>query len=95
MANFTLVLAGLFVPVGGILLAHFVLRREDRSVTALYRGPGGEPAPIGRWSRAGMSAWIVGSAVFYLAQPVGGVAPALVASIAVYLGLSSSRAAFG
>jgi len=88
MANFTLVLAGLFVPVGGILLAHFVLRRVNDSVDALYQGPGGAPAPIGSWSLAGMSAWLVGAAVFYLAQPIGGVAPALAASIAVYLGLS-------
>jgi len=88
MANFTLVLAGLFVPVGGILLAHFVLRRVNDSVDALYPGPGGAPAPIGSWSLAGMSAWLVGAAVFYLAQPIGGVAPALAASIAVYLGLS-------
>ena len=28
MANFTLILAGLFVPVGGLLLAHFVIRRS-------------------------------------------------------------------
>jgi hypothetical protein len=75
MANFTLVLAGLFVPVGGILLAHFVLRRVNDSVDALYQGPGGAPAPIGSWSLAGMSAWLVGAAVFYLAQPIGGVAP--------------------
>jgi hypothetical protein len=37
-----------------------------------------------------MSAWIVGGAVFYLAQPIGGVAPSLAASVVVYLGLRAA-----
>lgn len=90
LANFTLILAGLFVPVGGILLAHFVLRRANGSVDALYPAADGTPATIGRWSVAGMSAWMAGSVVFYLAQATGGVAPALVVSIAVYLGVRAA-----
>jgi len=90
LANFTLVLAGLFVPVGGILLAQFVLHRSHVTVAALYPGTDGTPAKIGRWSVAGMSAWIVGGVVFYLAQPIGGVVPSLAVSIAVYLGVRAA-----
>lgn len=88
MANFTLILAGLFVPVGGLLLAHFVIRRSADSVDALYVGPAGEPPAVGNWSRAGMSAWIAGAATFYLAQSIGGVAPSLLVSVVVYLALA-------
>jgi hypothetical protein len=31
-----------------------------------------------------MTAWVAGAAVFYVAQPIGGVIPSLAASIAVY-----------
>ena len=88
MANFTLILAGLFVPVGGLLVAHFGLRRWNQSVDALYVGPAGEPPSVGSWSVAGMSAWVSGAVAFYLARPIGGVAPGLLVSIAVYLFLA-------
>lgn len=92
MANFTLILAGLFVPVGGLLLAHFVVRRRVDPVNALYTGPSGEPPAVGNWSRAGMSAWVAGAGTFYLAQPIGGVAPSLVIAVLVYLALSPRAA---
>lgn len=85
MANFTIVLAGLFVPVGGVLLAHFGVKRLRPQVDTLYLGPHGEPAKVGNWSVAGMSAWVVGAATFYAAQSIGGVAPSLLASMVVYL----------
>jgi cytosine permease len=85
MANFTLLLAGLFVPVGGLLLAHFVLSPSNDAVERLYPGPNREPAAVGAWSTAGLMAWGVGAAVFYLAQPIGGVLPSLLASVVVYL----------
>ena len=85
MANFTLLLAGLFVPVGGLLLAHFGFSRRRVDVDALYPGPAGEPPRVGLWSRAGLVAWTAGAATFYVAQPIGGVAPSLVVSFVVYL----------
>jgi len=91
MANFTLILAGLFVPVGGLLLAHFVVRRGEDSVDALYAGPSGEAPAVGNWSTAGMSAWIAGAATFYAAQGIGGVAPSLGVSMLVYLVLAPRR----
>jgi purine-cytosine permease-like protein len=91
MANFTLILAGVFVPVGGLLVAHFVIRPVEDVVERLYPGRHGEPAAVGAWSAAGMAAWVVGAVVFYLAQPIGGVMPSLVASVAVYLLLRRRR----
>ena len=92
MANFTIILAGLFVPVGGLLVAHFGLRRWNQSVDALYVGAAGEPPRVGLWSTAGMSAWIAGAITFYAAQSIGGVAPSLVVSVVVYLVLASLTA---
>jgi NCS1 family nucleobase:cation symporter-1 len=91
MANFTIVLAGLFVPVGGLLVAHFGLRRLSQPAEALYVGPAGEAPLVGYWSVAGMSAWIAGAVTFYVAQPIGGVAPSLIVSISVYLLLARVR----
>ena len=91
MANFTLVLAGVFVPIGGLLVAHFVIRPARDIVERLYPGRNGEPAAVGGWSMAGMTAWVVGAAVFYLAQPIGGVMPSLVASVVAYLLLRRRR----
>ena len=88
MANFTIVLAGLFVPVGGLLVAHFLLRRSTQSVDALYVGSAGEAPRVGYWSGAGMSAWIAGAIAFYAAQPIGGVAPGFIVSVVVYLVLA-------
>jgi nucleobase:cation symporter-1, NCS1 family len=84
MANFTIVLAGLFVPVGGLLLAHFAVGSGDASTADLYPGVHGEPPRIGAWLKPGLAAWVAGTAAFYLARPVGGVAPGLVVSIVTY-----------
>jgi purine-cytosine permease-like protein len=85
LASFTLVLAGLFVPIGGLLIARFLLARSDVRPEALYFGPDGAPPQVGMWSRAGMASWLVGVATFYLSQPIGGVLPSLAISIAAYL----------
>ncbi len=85
MANFTLLLAGLFVPVGGVLLAHFMLRAGDDEPGALYFDASGAPPRVGLWSAAGLTAWAAGAAAFYLAQPIGGVVPGLAIAIGTYL----------
>ena len=91
LANFTLVLAGLFVPVGGILIAHFIVRGGPQPVEALYPGPGGKPPAVWPWSTAGMTAWIAGAIAFYVAQPIGGVAPSLAVAIVSYLVVARPR----
>jgi nucleobase:cation symporter-1, NCS1 family len=93
LANFTLVLAGLFVPVGGILIAHFIVRGGPRPVEDLYPGPAGEPPAVGAWSSAGMTAWLTGALAFYVAQPIGGVVPSLAITIACYLAVARVRQA--
>ena len=80
----TLLLAGLFVPIGGILLARFVPGGSTVDVSALYYGPSGEMPRTGLWSTAGLTAWMAGAATFYAAGPIGGVAPALLVSVVVY-----------
>ena len=82
-ADFTIVLAGLLVPVGGILIAHnFVLRRAV-VVEELYDRQG-RYGRRGGWSIAGLAAWIAGAVVFYAASSFGGVLPSLVVTIVVY-----------
>jgi NCS1 family nucleobase:cation symporter-1 len=82
-ADFTIVLAGLLVPVGGILLAHnFVLRRAI-AVDELYDRRGRYNRHRG-WSVAGLSAWTAGAIVFYASSAVGGVLPSLAVTIVVY-----------
>ena len=85
-ASFMLVLGGLLVPVGGILVARFYLVRSPVRVDSLYDSSG-EFARHGGIDRAGLIAWAAGGATYYLASGIGGTIPALLATIAVYLGL--------
>lgn len=84
-ANFIGVLAGIFVPIGGVLIAHFLILKRTHAAADLYPSAAGAAPRIGLWSPAGMTAWIVGAAVFYLARPIGGTLPGLTVSIAIYL----------
>ena len=79
--DFTMLVAGVLVPIGGILLAHYFILRRPVNVAELYLRTGG-------FSFAGTLAWAVGAAVFYLAAPIGGTLPSLVAAIGVYLVLA-------
>lgn len=91
LGDFTFALAGLFVPIGGLLIAHFLLLKRKENAEDLYpASPGATPA-VGNWSLAGMAAWIAGAAAFYLSQSIGGVIPGLVVSIGVYLLLARRR----
>ncbi len=91
LATFTLVLAGVFVPIGGLLLAHFLFRRAGDHPDALYFGRDGTPPPVGLWSMPGLVAWLAGIAVFYGFASAGGVFPSLVVSIVAYLALAGWR----
>lgn len=86
-ASFTLVLASLLVPIGGLLLAHFVVLRTPTDVAALYVPRRGRAA----WSTPGLMAWITGAVVFHLASSIGGTLPSLLATVVVYVGLSRRR----
>jgi nucleobase:cation symporter-1, NCS1 family len=86
-AAFTLLLASALVPIGGVLLAHFVILRRGAEVSTLYPGAPGALAHAG-WSVPGGAAWLVGAAVFHLASAIGGTLPSLATTIAVYVLLS-------
>jgi len=87
-AGFITILAGIFVPIGGLLIAHFLILKRSHDAADLYPGADGTAPRVGLWSAAGMTAWIAGAAVFYLARPIGGTAPSLAASILIYLVLA-------
>ena len=87
-AGFITVLAGIFVPIGGLLIAHFLILKRTHDAADLYHGADGTAPRVGLWSAAGMTAWVAGAAVFYLARPIGGTVPSLVASILIYLVLA-------
>jgi len=76
--DFTILLAGLLVPIGGILLAHYVILKRRAMVDDLYRRTGG-------FSVAGTLAWAAGAAVFYIAAPIGGTLPSLATAIGLYV----------
>jgi nucleobase:cation symporter-1, NCS1 family len=89
-AAFTLVLAGLLVPIGGVLLAHYFLLRSEVRVADLYDAAGPYTRGAG-WSLPGTVAWVTGAATFWLAASVGGTVPCLVVTIAVYGALRTRR----
>ena len=76
--DFTILVAGVLVPIGGILLAHYVILRRRVVVADLYRRTGG-------FSVAGALAWAAGAAVFYIAAPIGGTLPSLATAIGLYV----------
>ncbi len=82
-ADFTIILAGLLVPIGGILLAHYVVLRLPVAVGDLYDRQGVYGRHAG-WSVAGLAAWGIGAVVFYAAASAGGVLPSLAATMATY-----------
>ncbi|MGQ0734458.1 MAG: cytosine permease [Acidobacteriota bacterium] len=90
-ASFVLLLGGVFVPIGGILLAHYFVLKTDVHVPDLYDANGPYARRRG-WSLAGTLAWVSGGTVYYLAQPIGGSLPGLVASMLVYVIVSGRDA---
>jgi NCS1 family nucleobase:cation symporter-1 len=81
--NFMIVLGAALVPVGGVLVAHYYIKRpvvDDAFVAALY-----DPAGSFRGtSVAGVAAWSAGALAFFAAGSRGGTLPALGVSILVY-----------
>lgn len=82
-ANMTYLLAAVFVPVGGILLAHYVLLRVPVRATDLYTSDGPLHANRG-WSAAGAMAWVAGAVVFSVSTRFGATVPSLATAIVVY-----------
>jgi NCS1 family nucleobase:cation symporter-1 len=85
--DFVLLLGGLLVPVGGILLARFVLDKTGIDVADLYDTTGDTLA--GTYKVAAPVAWISGVAMYYLCSRWGGTLPALATAVVVYRILSA------
>ena len=84
--SFMVALGAVLVPVGGVLVAHYYFARDtmrDSLIVELYDNAG----RFRGINAAGVLAWAAGAGLFYAAGSAGGTVPALVASIAVYIGL--------
>lgn len=86
-ASFTLILASCLVPVGGLLLAHFLVLKTPTPVEPLYATMTGRRA----WPTPGLLAWVAGVIAFHVSTPIGGTLPALITTMGVYLVLARSR----
>jgi len=82
-ASFTYLLAAALVPIGGILLAHYVVLKTAVRVPDLYASDGPYHANRG-WSLAGASAWLAGAAVFVASTTIGATLPSLATAVIVY-----------
>ena len=79
-ANLMVLLGSVLVPVGGVFLAHFVVMRRPIDVSHVY-----DVARLPAFSVAGITAWLLGFAVYKLAASIGATLPALAMSIGAYL----------
>ncbi|MGE3472785.1 MAG: cytosine permease [Vicinamibacterales bacterium] len=79
-ADFMTVVGSVLVPVGGVFLAHFVVRPCPTNVAALY-DPAGPRAGV-RWP--GVAAWAAGIVVYYLV-PAGATMASLAVAVGAYL----------
>jgi purine-cytosine permease-like protein len=89
--NFMVVLGAVLVPVGGVLLAHYYLpsppgspEGKNQDLTPVLYD---ERGPFRGVNPAGVLAWTAGIATYFAAGSIGGTVPALVVSIAAYIGL--------
>jgi purine-cytosine permease-like protein len=88
--NFMMILGALLVPVGGVLVAHYYIRRPqvDEAFIAEMYNPAGSFRGV---SIAGVAAWAAGAAAFFAAGSIGGTLPALAVSVLVYRALLYTR----
>lgn len=84
--HFMMILGALLVPVGGVLVAHYHVRRPpvDEAFIAELYNPAGAFRGV---SIAGVAAWAAGAAAFFAAGSIGGTLPALAVSVLVYRAL--------
>jgi purine-cytosine permease-like protein len=79
-ADFMIVIGALMVPVGGVLLSHFFLRRSPVRPEDLYERDG----PYAGFAFPGVAAWAAGAVAYFVAAPIGGTLPSLATAIAVH-----------
>ena len=88
--NFMMVLAGILVPVGGVLVAHYYFPTVpvDAALVAELYNPSGSFRGV---SVAGVVAWAAGAGAFFAAGSIGGTLPALAVSVLVYRAIRYTR----
>jgi NCS1 family nucleobase:cation symporter-1 len=86
-AGFMTVVGALLVPVGGVLVAHFVVQRAWPHVPELYAARGALAGV--RWT--GMAAWATGVAVYAMFAGTAATAPGFAAAVVAYLVLERLR----
>jgi NCS1 family nucleobase:cation symporter-1 len=86
-AGFMTVVGALLVPVGGVLVAHFVVRRAWPHLPDLYAARG--PLAGVRWT--GMAAWAAGVATYAAFAGTAATVPGFAAAVAAYLVLERAR----
>ncbi len=84
-AAFMTLVGSVLVPVGGVLIAHFVIARRATRVAELYDARG----PLGGLRGPGLTAW-TGGIITYYALPVvlpaaGATVPSLAVAVTTYL----------
>jgi nucleobase:cation symporter-1, NCS1 family len=80
-------LGSLLVPVGGVLVAHFLIVRRPVRVEDLY-DRSGPLAQRGGISLAGVGAWAAGIAAYHVSGTIGSFLPSLSVSIFAYVVLA-------
>ena len=86
-AEFMVMLGGVFVPIGGVLAAHFLTGRPSPHVPDLYDPSG----PYRGVLLPGIVSWGLGILAYYLASSIGGTLPALLTSMIAYWVLARGR----
>jgi NCS1 family nucleobase:cation symporter-1 len=82
-ADLMVMLGSILIPVGGVLLAHFVVMKRSIDVATIYN-----TASMPALRTAGLVAWIAGFIAYKVATPIGATLPALATSMLVYAALS-------
>ncbi len=93
-ADFMLVLGGVFVPVGGVLIARYFFDRRPVDPDGLYDASG-EHARNGGFSIPGTTGWLAGASTYYAIGAAGGTLPALFVAMLTFVlaaRLSAGRA---
>ncbi len=89
-AVFMVALGSVFVPVGGVFLAHFVVLRRRPPVDALYDAAGPYARGAGIVWPGAISCGL-GIGAFWLVRPWGGTLPAMIVAVAAYAFLAPRR----
>jgi cytosine permease len=87
-ADFMVLLGSVLIPVGGVLLAHFVILRRMPSIDRLYDAASPLRTAGGGFRWQGLCAWLAGTIVYFATRDIGATVPSMATAVAVYLAVS-------